>query len=240
MKKLWKPTLILAAVAIMAFGTLGSGAWFSDSAASPESALSSGTLKINEALLTTATLGTLDNMAPGDKTENVVIAIQNDGTLPLFWVGKLVVTGDVFMQEAIYIDNAKMEFVGGAWDEPTDQFLTDGIGSGLYPDAYNVDVAKNAFGKMGLNVFGLNNYMGVTPNQFMGVLKPGYAYRLTLNFGFAEAAGNAYQDREPVNISFEVNAMQPKAGAIKAYDATIDTGWLLDTWIPGQLANQHD
>jgi predicted ribosomally synthesized peptide with SipW-like signal peptide len=237
MNKFWKPALLLAAVAVMVIGMLGSGAWFTDTATSATNSLTSGTLSIEDAKLSEDTLGTIAPMAPGDKTGEVVIVVKNNGNLPLFWVGNLVIEGPAKLKEAIYIDYAMMQFEGGSWAEADDNFITNGVGSGLYPTDYNAAAALNKFHKIGLNVFDGRNFMGVTPNEFMGALKPGYNYRLTLKFGFAEGADNSYQGLGPLTIKFVANAMQPKAEAIHAYNGGWDSNYM-QSWALGQIANQ--
>ena len=237
MKKLWKPALLLAAIAIMAIGMLGSGAWFTDTTTQETGVISSGTLSIDDAKVGTLVLGSLDNMAPGDVTEDVVIIIENNGTLPLAWFGDLVVSNSV-LKNAIYIDYAQMEFLapgGGSW-EPTDNFISDGVGAGLYPGWYNTLAASSAFGVVTLDKFDGNNGMGSTPYEFMGALKPGYSYKLTLRYGFAEGAGNEYQGKGPLNLSFKVDATQITAGALDALQAGFGTNHL--TWLNLQIAKQ--
>jgi predicted ribosomally synthesized peptide with SipW-like signal peptide len=237
MKKLLKPALLLAAIAIMVIGMLGSGAWFSDTATSQTGTITSGTLSINDGKLSTATIGTITNMAPGDKTGDMVVVIENNGNVPLFWVGNLEVTGDAKLKEAIYIDYALMQFEGGTWAEADDNFVLNGRGAGLYPGYYNDLADDSPFSLLTLDVFDGSNPMGVTPNEFMGALKPGYAYRLTLRFGMAEAADNAYAGLGPLNIRFSAYATQPKAGAIQAINAGWDYNYLAG-WALGEIAKQ--
>jgi hypothetical protein len=149
MTKYLKPALLLAAVAIMAIGMLGSGAWFTDTATNQTAALSSGTLSIDDGKVAEFSLGAITNMAPGDVTDEVTIIIKNNGTLDLAWFGDLIVSGDLDLKDAIYIDYAKMEFFDpdgvGQW-EPVDNFITNGVGSGPYPSWFNTLAGQSPFG----------------------------------------------------------------------------------------------
>jgi hypothetical protein len=174
-------------------------------------------------------------MAPGDKTGDVVIIIENNGTLPLAWFGDLIVSNSV-LKNAIYIDYAQMEFLPASW-ETTDNFILNGVGSGPYPGWYNTLANQSAFGVVTLNVFDANNGMGSTPYEFMGALKPGYSYKLTLRFGFAEGAGNEYQGAGPMTIAFKADATQITAGALNAIGANFGTYHL--TWMNDQIAKQQ-
>lgn len=233
MKKFLKPALLIAAIAIMAFGMLQSGAWFTDTVATPQEAIASGTLSINDGNLATLDLGELTNMAPGDITGPVVVTIENNGTLPLVWIGDLVVEGNSALKEAIYIDNAKMEFIG--WSEPEDQFITNGDGSGLYPATYHAMAVASAFHLVTLDKFDGTSAMGVAPYEFTGALMPGKAYRLTINFGFAPDAGNQYQGLGNLSLGFAVKATQNKTAAMQALQANMVNN---AAWYQTQLNNQ--
>jgi hypothetical protein len=238
MKKLWKPALLLAAIAIMVIGTLGSGAWFTYNQTSPVTSLASGTLKIGDAGITNFNLGTISNLAPGDKTGSAVLYIQNTGTTNLAWFGDLVITGNGDLKKAIYIDDAQMEFLGGQWHQPTDHFIVNGVaGSGPDDAWFNTLASHSAFGVNTLDVFDDNNGMGTTPYEFMGALRPGFAYKLTLRFGMAELANDDYQDLSGLDISFKLNATQPTAGAINALHTGLGNPGIVD-WLNLQLTNQ--
>jgi hypothetical protein len=237
MNKLWKPALLFAAIAVMAIGVLSSGAWFTDTASGTGAELYSGTLSIDDAKLSIAELGTVSNMAPGDVTDEAVIVIKNDGTIPLAWFGDLVVSNS-YLKDAIYIEYAQMEFLapdGVTTWEPTDNFITDGVGSGPYPAWYDTLAGMSTFGVVTLDVFDGNNGMGSAPYEFMGALNPGYRYKLTLRFGFAGGAGNDYQGRGPLNLSFKVEATQVTADALNAFESGFGTH---ETWLNAQLAKQ--
>ncbi len=238
-KKFFVTLAVLGLIGVMAYGMIGSGAWFTDGATSNPSTLYSGTLSINDTALSTATV-TVPNMAPGDKTQDVVILITNNGSIPLIWFGNLQVNGSDLLKEAIYIDYALMQFEGGNWAEADDNFIKDGVGDGLYPGAYDNMAADGLFEKISLAVFDGTNAMGTTPYEFVGALKPGYAYRLTLRFGFAEKAGNEYQAKGPLTITFKADATQVTEGAINALHPTLEAGplyWV--NWANGQIANQN-
>jgi hypothetical protein len=238
MFKLWKPALFVGAIAVLVIGLLGSGAWFTDTVTSPTSSTSSGTLSLQDAGLTTFDLGTISNMAPGEKTQDVVITIKNDGNINLAWFGNLVITGDPVLQDALYIDYALMQFEGGAWAEPDYNFIANGVGAGPYPGWWNTLASQSPFGVVTLKKFDANNGMGSTPYEFMGALRPNFNYKLTLRFGFAEGAGNEYQGLGPVNLSFQVHATQISAGALNAFEAGFGTTHLV--WLNQQIANQID
>lgn len=246
MRKLWKPALLLSVVGVMAIGLLGSGAWFTDQATSNTASISSGTLSIDDAQVSTLTIGTVSNMAPGDVTGNAEIVIKNNGTLNLVWFGDLAASGDTTLKSAVYIDYAKMEFLtpsGANWQaEGPDNFITDGLGSGLYPGEFNRLAALSPFGVNTLSVFDENNGMGVGPYEFNGALKPGYSYKLTLRFGMAPGANNDYQTKGPMNITFTVKATQITSGAITA---AIPAGysWSVSSllpWLNAQIADQTE
>lgn len=240
MKKLWKPALLLAAIAVMVIGLLGSGAWFTDAATSATTEISSGTLSIDDAKLSTLTIGTIANMAPGDITGPVEIIIENNGNMDLAWFGDLQV-GSSILRNVIYIESAKMEFLtpgGNSWylDKgfTFDQFITDGHGSGPYPDWYN-GLVDPTYEVITLAKFDGTNAMGSTPNEFMGALKPGYKYKLTLTFGMAPKAGNEFQTSGPLTINLRVDATQIKLGALEALRAGYGTHL---SWLQAQIADQ--
>ena len=242
MKKLWKPALLLAAIVVMAIGMLGSGAWFTDSKISGTSTLASGKLEIDGAGISNFNLGTISPMAPGDKTDFVTVTIKNSGTTNLIWMGDLVVSGNETLKKAIYIEDATMEFVakdGGTWAEPIDHFITNGVGSGLYPGWYNTLASLSTFGVNSLDVYDGNNGMGTAPYEFVGALKPGYAYKLTLRFGFAEGADNSYANKT-LYLNFKVDATQPTAAAIAAKFPFLPAGSVYwEAWALGQIGNQN-
>jgi len=241
-KKILASIFVIGILALaMGYGTYS---WFSDTKTSTSNTFTAGTLDISlgESETTEISIG---NMAPGDVTGDWVITIKNDGTLNLAWFGDLVVTGGSMLRDVIYIDYAQMEFLdkngnpNALWPEPTDNFILNGVGSGLYPDWYNTLAGLSTFGVITLKNFDGNNGMGVAPYEFMGALKPEYSYRLTLRFGFAKGAGNEYQGdvAGPVTISFKVDATQVNAEAIHAINSAWAAPALVD-WMNTQLSHQ--
>ena len=242
MNKFWKPALLVAAVVVMAIGMLGSGAWWNDSKTTAANTLSSGTLELNEDGFATFDLGNVPPLAPGDKTEYVVVTIENTGTTDLAWFGDLVVVGDPLLKKAVYIDYAEMKFLDpsdGNWQKVgPDNFIVDGVGSGPEGGWYNTLAARSDFGVNGLDVFDNHNGMGTAPYEFMGALKPLYKYQLTLRFGFAEGAGNIYQGLSPLNVSFNVEATQITVGALNALRQGFGTNHI--SWLNAQILDQID
>jgi len=216
-KKLWKPALLLAAIAVMMIGMLGSGAWFTDQDTHTTASISSGKLSLKNEGFTSTSLGSITNWAPGDESGEVVITIENNGTMPLAWFGNLVVS-DSILKDAIVIKHAQMRFLspaGASW-EPADDFIVNGIG----------------YTKLGANtkvtLANFDGNPGMAPGtkyEFMGALKPNYKYQLVLQFAFDEAAGNEYQSAGPIDISFVADATQIKSGALGAYQMAPHLGW---------------
>jgi hypothetical protein len=251
MTKYWKPVLLLATIGVMVIGMWGSGAWFTDTATSNTANISSGTLSIQDGLVSSIVIGDVSNMAPGDVTGNAEIIIKNNGSLNLAWFGDLVVSGDTDLKPAIYVDFAQMEFLspdgvtpwiddsGGAIPNYTvDNFILNGVGSGPYPGWFNTLAGLSPFGVVTLNNFDGHNGMGSTPWEFMGALKPGYSYKLTIRFGFAGEAGNEFQNQGAMNISLKVDATQIKAGALDALHAGFGSTHL--PWLNAQIADQTE
>jgi predicted ribosomally synthesized peptide with SipW-like signal peptide len=240
-----KIILSLSVIGIAAASAIGGTvAYFSYTGTSVGNTFTAGTLKLDGSGIDSFNLGVIPPMAPGEKTGNAVITIKNTGTIPLAWFGDLVVSGNDKLKEAIYIDSATMEFLSyygvpnaSGWPEPTDNFITNGTGSGSYPTWYNTMASSSPFKVNTLSVFDGNNGMGVAPYEFMGALKPGYSYRLTLKFGFAPGAGNEYQGIGSLTVSFKADATQVNAEAI----SKINSSWAasaLVTWMNTQLSNQ--
>ena len=237
-KKILASVMVVGLLALaLGYGTYS---YFSDTKTSTSNTFIAGTLKLDGAGFATFDLGSvIGNMAPGDLTSYASITIKNTGSLPLVWLGDWVITGGSLLREAIYIDDATMEFLNkygtpGIW-EPTDHFIKDGRGFGSYPNWYNQLADSSKFKVVSLNVWDGNNGMGTTPYEHVGALKPGYAYKLTVRFGFAKDAGNEYQGdvTNPVTISFKVDATQANPDALAKL-----TSWADWTWINAQLAKQ--
>jgi len=219
----------------------GTYSYFSDTKTSASNTFTAGTLKLDGTGFTSFNLGSIvGNMAPGDLSDYASITIENTGTLDLAWFGDWVITGGVKLREAIYIDSATMRFYCpdgiNTW-EPTDNFITNGVGSGPYPAWYNSLASLSKFVVVSLDVWDGNNGMGTTPYEHMGALKHGYSYKLTIRFGFAKDAGNEYQGDavNPVNISFKVDATQINAGALEALHPTFSNHLI---WLQQQIAKQ--
>jgi predicted ribosomally synthesized peptide with SipW-like signal peptide len=234
---------ILASIVVIGILALAMGwgtySWFTDTETSSSNTFTAGTLDVGLQELETTEI-TISNMAPGDLTGDWVINITNTGTLNLAWFGDLVITGGVKLREAIYIDYAQMEFLkpdGTSWEQ-TDNFIKEGRGSGSYPDWYNYLADLSPFHVVTLKNFDDNEGMCPgTPYEFMGALKPGYKYRLTLRFGFAPGAGNEYQGNvvNPITINFKVDATQINAAALEALHPTLSNHL---GWLEAQIAKQ--
>lgn len=250
MRKLWKPALLLATVGVLAFGLLSSGAWFTSQDSSSTATFTSGTLIVDIQEPQPVQIASFSNMAPGDLTEDVVIIIKNNGTLPLAWFGDLVVSDNV-LKDAIYIDYAKMEFLtpgGQTWyhdnsdnetpgEDTYDNFVTNGRGSGPYGSWYTDLADDSPFHVLTLGEFDGTNGMGSLPFEFMGALNPQYYYKLTLRFGMASGAENEYQDKGPLEVSFYVRSTQVKEGALNAQQP----GWGTHlSWLEAQIADQTE
>lgn len=225
---------VFAMIAIMALGMLNTGAWFSDSDSTATQGLKAGTLKLGEAGFNSFDLGTISNIYPGWVSDEVQIDIVNKGSIDLAWLGDLVVS-DSILKNVVYIKTAKMEFLrpdGGTW-EPVDPFITDGIGSGTWPTVWTGP------GNLAtLAVYdGTSNMAPGTRFEHMGALKPGYKYRLTLQFAMYEGAGNEYQAAGPLNLRFEVVAGQINGDALNALTGYSTMGNHI-TWFNQQIAKQ--
>lgn len=229
MKMNKKALLSLALIGILAFGVgLGTYAWFTSTAVSTDNTFESGTLMLNtngtiddpnttDAAFT-LDLGALGNLKPGDITSEESVEIKNDGSLNLAWFGKIMIDGDTMLGDAIYIKEMKMEFLNSAGEanvwEPTDHFIHEGRGYGLYSDHFE-GLVDSTMGYITLNNFLSDNAMGAGSGVQMGALKPGYSYRLTFQLGMAEAADNQYQGKT-MNLKYVVNATQIDEDALDA------------------------
>ncbi|HZW02889.1 MAG TPA: SipW-dependent-type signal peptide-containing protein [Anaerolineaceae bacterium] len=223
---------VFAMIAIMALGMLNTGAWFTDSVTSAPNTLHSGTLSLDDGRMSTISLGTIENVYPGWESGPVKIEIYNDGTLDLAWFGNLIVSGNDVMKDAIYIKQAKMEFNGGAWTEPDDLFIENGLGAGQYDDCYDT------LGLLTLRTFD-NHTCNIpqTGHEFYGALRPHFSYTLTLWFAMDKSAGNNAQDKS-IDISLKVDAMQANQEAIEHYNPVL--GLHYNGFVVGTLAAQKD
>lgn len=240
--------VIALAAALIGGATM---AWFTDTDTAGETTFTAGTLIVDVSKGLTAFNNLLPNaskhgnMNPGDVYDEIEIIIENDGTKNFAWFGNWTATAvdetktDVLL-DAIYIKTMKMEFLrpdATAW-EPADQFITNGVGSGLYPGWYNTLAAGSTFGVVSLRSWIDNNGMGSTPFEHMGALRPGYKYKLTVQFGFHHLADNNYQGdvASPINVGFAVEAHQVNVDALNAFQPNFGT-WHYN-WLMDQLAKQ--
>lgn len=242
-------------IIVLTVSTIGgiTMAWFTDQDTAGTATFTAGTLHINatDGLTTFNELLNTKrgNMNPGDVYEPIVIEIQNTGTKNLAWFGNwtftvlnnenIPVMSDKLL-DGMYIDSMKMEFLSPSpnadW-EPVDQFITAGIGSGAYPAWFNTLASQGTFPVLSLREFDGNNGMGTTPYEHMGALKPGYSYRLTVQFGFYSGVDNTYQGdvANPIQIGFEVSAHQIKVDALNNFVAGFG---IHEPWLMDQIAKQ--
>lgn len=230
MKKRLVLTLML--IGLLAFGAgLGTYAWFTSTATSTDNVFETGTLNLdvnnNNGEPFALNLGTINNMQPGDLTDEVSVNIKNDGSLDLVWFGKIILLGDTKLAEALYVEDMKMEFLdkdgySDIW-EPTDHFIHEGKGYGTYANYYDTLIDNN-MGVITLEKFLNDNAMGAGNGVQMGALKPDFAYRLTFKLGLAKKAGNEYQGDQvnALSLKYIVNATQVNAEAITALDENND------------------
>jgi predicted ribosomally synthesized peptide with SipW-like signal peptide len=228
---------------VLVIGLLGAGtlAYFSDTASSSANSFTSGTLSIDDSGLSSAVAFNLPNMAPGDVTGDYTVTIRNNGNLNLAWLGDWQFTGNSTLMDALYIDYARMDFLtptDANWQaQGSDNFITSGVGSGLYASAFNPLVAPSP-----INVITFNNWNNNTlmvPGsvyEHAGALRPNYAYLLTIRFGLASGADNTYQNLGPVTASLKVDATQIVAAPIVA----LTGGWNDIAWLNAQIADQTE
>jgi predicted ribosomally synthesized peptide with SipW-like signal peptide len=249
-----KKLLFTLMACILCLGLVGGAfAYFTDTETSTANSFTAGTLSIDNNELTSVAAFTLPNMAPGDVTGEYSIIIRNDGSLNLGWLGDWQFTGSSALMDALYIDSAKMEFlsptlanwlndltpgyeVGGA-----DLFIENGSGHGPYASWFTSLAALSSFGVVSFNLF--NDNAGMIPGsvfEHAGALKPGYAYRLTIKFGFAAGAGNAYQGLGPVTAKLQVKATQIVAAALVLQGVPVASAPGLVTWMNAQIADQTE
>ena len=254
-----KKILFTLMTVVLCLGLVGGAfAYFTDTATSTTNSFTAGTLSIDNSQITGAVAFTIPNMAPGDVTGDYVVTILNDGSINLGWLGDWQFTGSPALCDALYIDYAKMEFlsptladwlndgtetgsgtdyeVGGA-----DLFILNGTGHGPYGSWFTTIAGMSGFGVVTFNNF--NNNAGMVPGsvyEHAGALKPGYYYRLTVRFGFAPLAGDAYQGLGPVTAQLQVNATQIVAAALQAQGVPAASAPGLVTWMNAQIADQTE
>jgi hypothetical protein len=233
MKKKWMVLISLVAIAVMVFGVLSSGAWFTAKQTTDAATVKSATLSLDGAGFKEVKLD-IPNMAPGDITGEYKITIVNNGTIDLAWFGNMIVSGDTTLKDVIYIEDMKMTFLGpNPWVKANngapmtvDHFITAGKGTGEWPTNWTgVD------GLATLSVFDGNSGMAPgSPYEFMGALIPDsrFGYELTFKLGFYPGAGDTYQTKGPMNISFEFNATQVNSTAMGAFHSSLSNAAFLD------------
>jgi hypothetical protein len=107
MKKIWKPALILVALAVMAFGALNTGAWWTVQTQAKDNVVQAATFDM--------TIGgsqghevsgvcSFANMAPGDDPKQCKIDLHNAGSIPInvVWSG-FALGGDTTMQDYVFL-----------------------------------------------------------------------------------------------------------------------------------------
>lgn len=242
-------------VAVSAALISATGAFFSDTETSTGNTFSSGTLELevngNDSVgIFSVDLGDTSGMMPGDETDEGAIVIGNTGSSNLGWVGYFTTAGDTDMAKKIYIKEMQMEFfdpIFGNW-EPTDDFITNGTGSGPYGAYYTALAASdpNLTNRISLEHWNsmANNMMGVGGGVFKGALKPGYTYRLSFVFAFDESADNSYQGKT-MTVGYTAKATQIQTDAVAAM---LNSGAPLTgagaaashvTWMNTQIGNQN-
>jgi hypothetical protein len=83
MKKNWKILVAVLAIAVLAFGMLGTGAWFSDTVSSTGNSLTAATLYLNvNGGRSSSQTYKLDNIKPGDWANGGQAILKNVGTIP--------------------------------------------------------------------------------------------------------------------------------------------------------------
>jgi predicted ribosomally synthesized peptide with SipW-like signal peptide len=255
MLKIFKSLFSIVAIATIAGGVTWS--YFSDTATSKSNSFKSGILSINDGKVAETDAIVLDNIAPGWVSEEFVVTIENNGSIDLGWLGDWQFSGGISgddnydLKDALYIADAKMEFLKSdsstVWlDEATnekgytngaDVFITNGDGSGPYPNYYQGLADSSTFGVISLNEWNNNTSM-VTTGEYeqVGALKPGYTYKLTFKFGMAEEAGNQYQNLGPVTAKLKVDATQIEKNQIEA----LTGGWSDINWMNNQISDQTE
>lgn len=242
---------ILLAVGMIAFAAAvivqGTGAYFTDTETSAVNTFTAGTLEldINENGTGEAFTTNIGNVAlnPGGETPEGQLRIKNGGSVNLGWFGYFNTGGNVALLDYVYIKEARMEFFNpdtSKW-EPTDQFITNGDGSGPYPDFYQALAGPDD--KITLNEWNSGNAMGVGNGVQVGALKPGgYEYRFTFKFGMVENVPNNLQGAS-LDMNYTLTSTQVSAEAIGALDAgdarmSVAAPADITTWMTAQLVKQ--
>lgn len=233
-------SLLLIVLTTALIGGL-TGAWFTDADTAGTATFTAGTLSIDvtDGLdLYNTLLTTPEDMYPGDVFDEIEIEITNTGSKDLAWFGNWTfmpeTSGDGKLLDKIYIKSMGMYFEdedGNLWNsDPWYQgyrFIENGVGNLLAHNAgeaayYDTLAAADPNGSGVITLRQWNNNHSMILNTMyeqMGALKPnGNKYVITVEFGFHESAGNAYQAGmpgvSPITIGFEVDATQVNEAAI--------------------------
>jgi len=257
-----KKILFVLMACVLCIGLVGGAfAYFTDTETSTTNTFAAGTLDLNDVGITDAVEIELPCMAPGEVSDAYVITIENNGCIDLAWLGDWQITGSGTspdLKGAIYIDYAKMEFLSpldadwlddataGYEGDGSDIFIMDGVGHGPYPGWYDTLAGMSSFGVVTLDVWDDNG--GMIPGsvyEHCGALKEDYKYRLTVKFGFAPDAGNAYQGigngvGNPVTAKLVVNATQINSDALQAQGVPAASAPAIVTWMNNQIADQTE
>jgi predicted ribosomally synthesized peptide with SipW-like signal peptide len=199
----------LILIGVLAFGAgLGSYAWFTSTAASTGNAFTSGTLQldINDGGDGAYTLdfGTIGNMAPGDVTDDVIIKIENSGSLDHGMFRRFKMSGSAGLANQLEVVTYKVEdwSTGGVLDLTTHSHWST--------NRWDID----GDGYVSLKDLTDKPYDDGGGWAILG-LKPGQNQTVTVGFKLREEAGNGVQGKT-VNLGMEVIATQINAGAIQA------------------------
>lgn len=156
--------------------------------------------------------------------------------------------------DAIYIHSMKMEFLNAAGQPWTDdpwysgyEFIANGRGNFVghnqgEANYYNSLADMSEFDVITLRNWNDNNSMITIPGapyEHMGALRGNSenVYKLTVRFGFHQAADNDYQGDAtgvaPIKVEFQVDATQVHADALNSLFTNLGTNHF--TWLQNQL-----
>lgn len=259
MKKILLGVSVLALAAIVAVNA--TGAWFTDKETSKTNTITAGTLEldINENGNGETFVTGLGNFTfnPGEESREATVSIRNGGTVDLAWYGYFNISNDGHEDNlerwlnSVYIKDARMEFRrkgGNTYWLPTDQFITNGRGSGNYPSSYE-NMANNSPHK----VITLKEWNNAAPMGFGNGVQGGglkadkkekYEYRFTFTLAMVEDTPNELQGQS-LNLSYTVEATQINKNALDALNNPggriniLDTAYQANTWLPAQIAVQN-
>jgi predicted ribosomally synthesized peptide with SipW-like signal peptide len=188
MKTKLSMTVTLMAVAVLVFGVVGTGAWFTDQDTSGNSTLAAGTLSIdvrdNGGSL--ASGATISNLAPGEWTSWDNLNILNDGTLDA-----------KYRIQSAFVSQS----VGGFWQQLNVE-AAHGFANGC-PASGPAPVVKYSGP---LDGFEVNSVDDIDPS--FQPLGEGLTHKWCFRFQIDETAGNTYQGAE-ATFNFVVDATQP-------------------------------